>query len=118
MHQWIDAFRDRQRASANEARPSLGGWRAGFAPAGRIYPVPDDVVVNDVNAGGVPAHWLAAPQVKADQVILFFHGGGHELGSLRGDGELAARLGRASGMRVLFCEYRLGPRASLPCGHR
>ena len=27
-------------------------------PAGRLHPVPDDVRVSEVNAGGVPAHWL------------------------------------------------------------
>jgi alpha/beta hydrolase fold len=42
------------------------------------------------------------------------HGGGYELGSLRSDGELAARLGRASGMRVLFPEYRLAPEHPFP----
>jgi monoterpene epsilon-lactone hydrolase len=47
-------------------------------------------------------------------VLLFLHGGGFELGSLRSDGELAARLGRASGMRVLFPEYRLAPEHPFP----
>ena len=71
--------------------------------------MPDDVLVREVSAGGVPAHWLAAPGADADRVLLFLHGGGYELGSLRSDGELAARLGRAGGMRVLFPEYRLAP---------
>jgi epsilon-lactone hydrolase len=60
-----------------------------------------------VTAGGVPAHWLAAPGADTGRMLLFLHGGGYELGSLRSDGELAARLGRASGLRVLFPEYRL-----------
>jgi epsilon-lactone hydrolase len=47
-------------------------------------------------------------------VLLFLHDGGYELGSLRSDGELAARLGRASGMRVLFPEYRLAPEHPFP----
>jgi epsilon-lactone hydrolase len=47
-------------------------------------------------------------------VLLFMHGGGYELGSVRSDGELAARLGRASGMRVLFPEYRLAPENPFP----
>jgi monoterpene epsilon-lactone hydrolase len=67
-----------------------------------------------VTAGGVPAHWLAAPGAEAGRVLLFLHGGGFELGSLRSDGELAARLGRASGMRVLFPEYRLAPEHPFP----
>jgi epsilon-lactone hydrolase len=47
-------------------------------------------------------------------VLLFLHGGGFEFGSVRSDGELAARLGRASGMRVLFPEYRLAPEYPFP----
>ena len=47
-------------------------------------------------------------------MLLFLHGGGYQLGSLRSDGELAARLGRASGMRVLFPEYRLAPEHPFP----
>ena len=62
----------------------------------------------------MPAHWLAAPGADAGRVLLFLHGGGYELGSLRSDGELAARLGRASGMRVLFPEYRLAPEHPFP----
>jgi monoterpene epsilon-lactone hydrolase len=65
---------------------------------------PDDVMVGKVSAGGVRAHWLTAPGADTDRVLLFLHGGGYELGSLLSDGELAARLGRASRMRVLFPE--------------
>ena len=114
MQDVIEAFRDRQRASAGQAPPALEQRRAAFAPAGRLYPVPDDVLVTEVIAGGVPAHWLAAPGTGTGRVLLFLHGGGYELGSVRSDGELAARLGRASGMRVLFPEYRLAPEHPFP----
>jgi len=114
MQDLIDALRDRQKASASQAPPTLQERRAAFAPAGRLHPVPDDVQVTEVTAGGVPAHWLAAPGTDTGRVLLFLHGGGFELGSLRSDGELAARLGRASGMRVLFPEYRLAPEHPFP----
>jgi epsilon-lactone hydrolase len=114
MQDVIDALRDQQKASAAQAPPTLEERRAAFAPAGRLYPVPDDVLVSEVTAGGVPAHWLAAPGADAGRVLLFLHGGGFQLGSLRSDGELAARLGRASGMRVLFPEYRLAPEHPFP----
>jgi monoterpene epsilon-lactone hydrolase len=70
MQGFIDAFRDRQEASAGQAPPSLEERRATFAPAGRFQPVPDDVRVSGVAAGGVPAHWLAAPGSDAGSVIL------------------------------------------------
>jgi monoterpene epsilon-lactone hydrolase len=114
MQDLIDAFRDQRKASAGHAAPSLEVRRAGFAPAGRLHPVPEDVMVREVDAGGVPAHWLAAPGADQDRVLLFLHGGGFELGSFRSDGELAARLGRAGGMRVLLPEYRLAPEHPFP----
>jgi monoterpene epsilon-lactone hydrolase len=114
MQDLMEVLRDRQRASASQAPATVGEARATFAPAGPGHPVPDDVLVSEVSAGGVRAHWLAAPGADADRVLLFLHGGGYELGSLRSDGELAARLGRASRMRVLFPEYRLAPEHPFP----
>ncbi len=114
MQDSIDALRDRRKASAGQAAPTLEELRAAFVPGDRLHPVPDDVLVTEVTAGGVPAHWLTAPGADAGRVLLFLHGGGYELGSLRSDGELAARLGRASGMRVLFPEYRLAPEHPFP----
>jgi len=114
MQQLIDAFRDRRTARPGQAPPALEELRAGFAPAGRVHPLPDDVLVTEVTAGGVPAHWLDAPGVDPSQVLLFLHGGGFKAGSVRSHGELAARLGRASRMRVLFPEYRLAPEHPFP----
>jgi epsilon-lactone hydrolase len=114
MQDLIDAFRDQRQAAAGQAPPTMAERRATFAPAGRLHPVPDDVLVTEVTAGGVPAHWLAAPGADPGRVLLFLHGGGYELGSLRSDGELAARLGRAGGMRVLLPEYRLAPEHPFP----
>ena len=114
MQDVIDTLRGQQKAAASQPSPTLEQRRAAFAPAGRLHPLPDDVVVTDVTAGGVPAHWLAAPGTDPGRVLLFLHDGGYEFGSLRSDGELAARLGRASGMRVLFPEYRLAPEHPFP----
>jgi epsilon-lactone hydrolase len=114
MQDSIDALRDRRKASASQPPLTLEERRAAFTPGDRLHPVPDDVLVREVTAGGVPAHWLAAPGTGTGRVLLFLHGGGYELGSIRSDGELAARLGRASGMRVLFAEYRLAPEHPFP----
>lgn len=67
-----------------------------------------------MSADGVPSHWLVPPAAEADRVLLYLHGGGWQLGSLHSHGELAVRLGRASGMRVLFPEYRLAPEHRFP----
>ncbi len=114
MRDAIDSIRKQQQASAGEAPPTLAERRAAFAPAGRLHPIPGDVQVTDVTAAGVPARWLTAPGADPGRVLLFLHGGGFAFGSLASDGELAARLGRVSGMRVLFPEYRLAPEHRFP----
>jgi epsilon-lactone hydrolase len=114
MQDTIDVEWDRRRATVGHVEPSLDEQRAAFVPADRLYPMPNDVLVTDVVARGVPAHWLEAPETYAGRVLLFLHGGGYRLGSVRSDGELAARLGRAAGMRVLFLEYRLAPEHPFP----
>src|SRR6202046_3551194 len=114
MQDVMDGLREQRKADAGRVPPTLAERRATFAPAGRPHPVPDDVQVTEVSAGGVPAHWLGAPGTGAGRGVIFLHGGGFEFGSVRSDGELAARLGRAAGMRVLFPEYRLAPEHHFP----
>ena len=114
MDEVLDDLRAQRAAAAGQAPPTLAARRATFAPAGRPHPLPDDVRVTDVSAGGVPAHWLDAPGTDPGRVLMFLHGGGFEFGSVASDGELAARLGRAAGMRVLFPEYRLAPEHRFP----
>jgi len=114
MRDVMDALRERQRAGTSQGPATPAEARAAFAPAGPVHPLPDDVVVTDVTADEVAAHWLDAPGADGDRVLLFLHGGGYQFGSLVSDGELAARLGRASGMRVLFPEYRLAPEHPFP----
>ena len=114
MREVLDELRARQQEAAVSPPPTLAELRAGFLPIGRPHPIPDDVNVTEVMAGGVPAHWLDAPGVDHARALMFLHGGGFQFGSLASDGELAARLGRAAGMRVLFPEYRLAPEHPFP----
>jgi monoterpene epsilon-lactone hydrolase len=110
----IERFRARRRERAGQPPVPLDRAREAFAPAGEIHPIPADVRVTPVDAGGVPAYWLDPPGVATDRVLLFVHGGGFGRGSLRSHGELAARIGRAAGTRVLFGEYRLAPEHPFP----
>ncbi|GAA4141553.1 alpha/beta hydrolase [Leifsonia shinshuensis] len=114
MDELIASLHERQNAAAGQTPETLAEERAGFAPAGPVHPIPDDVRVTAVTAGGVEAHWLEPPGADPGRVLLFLHGGGFRLGSLASDGELAARLGRAGRMRVLFPEYRLAPEHPFP----
>ena len=114
MRRVLDELRARQSAAAVAAPPTLAEIRAGFLPIGRTHAIPGDMTITEAVAGGVPAHWLDPPGADPRRVLMFLHGGGFQFGSLASDGELAARLGRAAGMRVLFPEYRLAPEHPFP----
>jgi monoterpene epsilon-lactone hydrolase len=80
----------------------------------QLYPTPDDVRVEDVDAGGVPADLLLPPGVDDRKVLLYLHGGAYVAYSPRSHRELAARIGRAAGCAVLVPDYRLAPEHPWP----
>jgi acetyl esterase/lipase len=80
----------------------------------RVFRIAADVIRTPVVAGSVPAYWVEAPGAKADRVLLYLHGGGYVLGSLRSHGELISRLVRATGRRALAPIYRLAPEHPFP----
>ncbi len=67
-----------------------------------------------VEAGGVPAEWVTAAGANPDRVLLYFHGGGYSVGSVRSHWDLIARLSAATGCRVLALDYRRAPENLFP----
>lgn len=74
---------------------------------------PPEVAITPVNAGGVPSFELAA-NPDADATILYFHGGGHVMGSAYGHRPLLGALAVAADARVVAPEYRLAPEHPFP----
>lgn len=114
MQEKIATLRALRAAAAGQPAPTLAENRAAFDARGDQYPLPGDAAVTEVDAGGVPAAWIAVPGADPGRVLLYLHGGGYQIGSFRSHAELAARLGRASGRRVLLPEYRLAPEHPFP----
>ena len=98
-------------ADADEAL-RLTRERAELLP--QLYPTPDDVRVEQVHAGGVPADLLTSPGARDDAALLYLHGGAYVAYSPRSHRELAARIGRAAGAPVLVPDYRLAPEHPFP----
>ena len=67
-----------------------------------------------VDAGGVPSEWVEVPGGSAVPTILYLHGGGYTVGSVRTHRALVARLAAATGGRGLTVDYRLGPEHPFP----
>ena len=71
-----------------------------------------------VDAGGVPAEWIATADSSSDselgRVILFLHGGSYNSGSVNSHRSLVATLVHAAQARVLVPGYRLAPEHVFP----
>jgi epsilon-lactone hydrolase len=83
--------------------------RQGFEAMAQMFPIPEDVRREPVTAGGRPAEWVEAPGADPKRAVLYLHGGGYVIGSINTHRELASRISRASGARVLVLDYRLAP---------
>jgi acetyl esterase/lipase len=93
---------------------SVEALREGLEQLGKMAKIPKDVIIESVNAGGVPAEWISAPNAQNDLVILYIHGGGYAAGSIKSHEALAAELSRESKARVLLIDYRLAPEHVFP----
>jgi acetyl esterase/lipase len=79
-------------------------------------PIPPEILITPVAAGGVQAEWEIVPDASPNRVLLYFHGGGYIMGSPNCMRLLGAKLGRATRMRVLSVDYRLAPESPFPAG--
>ena len=84
-------------------------WRAAYDGLGQLMPLADGTEVTAVDAGGVPAEWVVAPEADAGRTIVYFHGGGYCIGSVLGHRAMLSHLSAASRARVLSVGYRLAP---------
>lgn len=75
---------------------------------------PADMVVEPVDAGGVPALWVRTPGTSTDRTVVWFHSGGYLIGSARGYAPMGYAVSRAADARVLLVDYRLAPEHPFP----
>lgn len=85
-----------------ERRASMEAATAGLAP-------PPTTSVVPVDAGGVPAEWVAAEGAATDRAVLYLHGGAYTAGSLGTHRLHVANLSAVTGVRALQVDYRLAP---------
>lgn len=106
--------RIRARLAAHPRPADLAARRARVDALGADYPLPPDVRVEPVDAGGVSAEWTRTPGAEEARVILFLHGGGYVSGSLASHRHAVALAGREARARTLALAYRLAPEHPFP----
>jgi phosphinothricin tripeptide acetyl hydrolase len=87
---------------------SIEAIRAGMEQA-PVYPRPDDIRWEPVDAGGVPAEWTTPADLEPGRTIVYYHGGGYAIGGIEAHHGLCSNLARACRARVLNVGYRLAP---------
>ncbi len=104
----------RARLAAHPRPAELAERRAGIESLGASYSLPPDVLVEPVDAQGVPAEWTSTPAADGARVVLFLHGGGYVSGSLKSHRHMVAQAGREARARTLAIDYRLAPEHPFP----
>ncbi|MGY3587541.1 alpha/beta hydrolase [Bradyrhizobium sp. USDA 4350] len=108
------AFLNTLRSRPTPAGLSIAELRERFSTLATQF-VPDpDLQFEPVDADGVSAEWCVPPEVRAHGVLLFLHGGGYCIASVRDYREFVGRLAKATRCRVLSVEYRLAPEHPFP----
>jgi len=79
-----------------------------------MMPLSREAKFQGVNADGVPAEWISMGGVREDRIVLYFHGSGFIMGSVKTHRALTAHISRAAEARVLSVDYRLAPEHPFP----
>jgi epsilon-lactone hydrolase len=108
----IDAIR-----ALLSSKPRPVGWlqrRERLDEVGSVWPVTDDISLDEVDLDGVPGEWSIAPGSDGTRVLMFFHGGGYCSGSILSHRRMVTEAGRAAGIRTLAVGCRLAPEHAFP----
>jgi len=107
------------RAGERSSEVSIAELRESYATFLNKFPPVEDLQLEPVDAGGVPAEWIDAREPggaagEAERRMLYLHGGGFVMGSIVSHRHLVARIARASAARCLAIDYRLAPEHPFP----
>jgi monoterpene epsilon-lactone hydrolase len=79
-----------------------------FTTIAKALPQPRGIRREHLDLGGVPAE-RTMPRAPSGPILLYFHGGGYCIGSLRTCRSIAAHLARLTTATVYAPDYRLAP---------
>lgn len=100
--------------AATRAAMSLAETRESFdTEMGRI-PLADNVTVESLSFGGVPAEKITPADATPGKVLLYLHGGGHVFGSIKSHRPFVSRLAAATKATAYHIDYRLAPEHPYP----
>src|SRR3954453_7189163 len=104
----------REMLAASPRPANLAERRQRLDALGSRYVIPTDVLVEPVDANGVPGEGPPPPAADPTRAILFLHGGGYISGSIVSHRHMIAQAGREAEARTFALGYRLAPEHPFP----
>src|SRR4051812_22172596 len=65
---------------------------------------------------GISCYWFTPEGPAPDRIIIFLHGGGFAMGSVRTHGKMVTHFAKELQAKILFIEYALAPENPFPAG--
>jgi acetyl esterase/lipase len=84
--------------------------------AGFFGKLPEGFELTPVKIGDLSAEWMLPARAPKDKVILYFHGGGLVVGSIKAHRGIVAKFVKGSGIGALLFDYGLAPERPFPEG--
>jgi monoterpene epsilon-lactone hydrolase len=104
----------KRRFSKQSGELDIATERADVEAMTKMFKPLSRVEYSPIEANGVAAEWIVPPNVLAQRVILFLHGGSFNSGSITSHRCLAANVAWAGRARALLTDYRLAPEHPFP----
>lgn len=111
-HEIVKAMQE-TTAALLEADLSIEEQRANMEQS-FVFPLDEDLTLTEVDANGVPGEWTSLPGSDPARRLLYVHGGGYVVGSIKTHRRLVADICRAGGCVALSLDYRLAPEHLFP----
>ena len=105
----LDAIVEALRAQAELVPDEVDALRSFYEAISEARPIPAGVLVESVDVAGIPGAWYRPAGVETKRTVLYFHGGGYVIGSLKTHASLMGQLALSARANVLGVEYRLAP---------
>lgn len=84
--------------------------------AGFLGKLPANFDLSPITIEGISGEWMLPPQATKNKVILYFHGGGLVIGSVKAHRGIVAKFVKGSGIGALAFDYGLAPERPFPEG--
>lgn len=115
MHSMVFYFckKGKRRYSPNQPQ-NYPEKRAAEVSQNRFVSVPRSVCIRETAMGGVPVELVTHAKNPTDRIVLYLHGGGFVVGSVKTRRMFTSYIANKLGYNVVAPEYRLAPEHPFP----